>query len=74
MVRVGLKGLLVNTGEGDARHGFKVKGEEGRMGRRRTDYILLVLASKVMHSCHSFPAAAPRSPQEGAMDSLKQRS
>ena len=35
------------------------RGRRGRAERRRTDYILLLFVSKVIHSCHSFPATAP---------------
>jgi hypothetical protein len=35
------------------------------MERGRTDYILLVLTRKVMHSCHSFLATAPQSFHNG---------
>ena len=64
-MRVGFEGLLVNAGEGDTRHGFKVfrlRGEGGRWERTKrglTDYILLVLARKVIHSYHSFLTATP---------------
>lgn len=65
IMRVRFEGTLINTGEGDARHGFKFfrLGREGwgRTERRQTDYILLVFTRKVIHSCHSFLAATPPS-------------
>lgn len=68
IVGMRFEGALINTGEGDARHWFKVfrlrRGRLGRTGWRQTDYILLLLTNKVIHSYHNFlfhyPTRCPR--------------
>lgn len=60
IVRVRFEGLLINTGQCDARHRFRVmldfegEGECIRDEERETDYILLLLPSKDIHSYGCF--------------------